>query len=444
MGWAGNDGFTLPRYEKFVMPNGLTVYLMEQHEIPLVYVSAVIPAGSVKDGNKYGLASLTADALLWGTQNYAKNQFQRQLDMLGATYEARVHRDWVKVSASFAKTDLDVVMPMLVEMITLPAFTGSEFEKRKNSLPVELAQIKESPLAAAINYYVRFLFGRHGLGNPIKGTNASISQITLADVKNFYKTYYQPSVSAIAIVGDFQTTAMKKKAQKWFQAWKGSGDIPKTEDIPFPVQDKSRMLLVNKPDAGEITFLIGSLGIKRSNPDYIQYHLVNNILGGSGFTSWITDELRVNEGLAYNAYSSISNYKDGGLFTVFCMTAKPIEALDKIMEILDRLHTKGLDPQSLEIGKNYMKGQFPLAYETPGNLADLLNDMFLFGFDESFINNFNKTVEEMTVGKSREIIAHYFPKDKLQMVMVGNIAQFRDSLKKYGEAIEKEITEEGY
>jgi len=444
IGRAEEDQFRLPKYEKFVMSTGLTVYLMEQHETPLIYFSAVIPAGAVKDGDRYGLASLTADALLWGTKNYTKNQVQRQLDVLGAAYNTQANRDWTKVSASFGKKDLDTVMPILTEIITLPAFVENEFEKRKSNLLVELAQVKESPITAAINYYFRFLFDRSGLGNPIKGTTSSVSRMTPEDVKTFYKSYYKPAVSAIAVVGDFQTAAMKKKIQQWFQAWNAGGDIPQTTAIPLPDHEKTRLLLVNKPDAGEISFLMGGLGIKRSNPDYIPYLLVNNVLGGSGFTSWITDEIRVDEGLAYWAYSTVPSYKDGGIFAVLCMTSKPIEALDKILEILDRLHTKGLDSKSLEIGKNYIRGQFPLGYETPGNLADLLNDMFIYGFNESFIDNFNKTIEEITVEKTREIIARYFPKNNLQMVLVGNIANIRDSVKKYGEVSEKEITDEGY
>lgn len=444
IGRAEEDQFRLPKYEKFVMSTGLTVYLMEQHETPLIYFSAVIPAGSVKDGDRSGLASLTANALLWGTRNYTKNQVQRQLDVLGAAYNTQANRDWVKVTASFGKKDLDTVMPILTEIITSPAFTENEFEKRKNNLLVELAQVKESPLNAAVNYYFRFLFDQNGLGNPVKGMTSPVSRLTPEDVKTFYKSYYKPSVSAIAVVGDFQTTAIKKKIQQWFQAWNAGGDIPQTTVIPLPDHKKTRLLLVNKPDATEISFLVGSLGIKRSSPDYIPYLLVNNVLGGSGFTSWITDEIRVDEGLAYWAYSTVPSFKDGGVFAILSMTPKPIEAIDKILEILDRLHTKGLDPQSLEIGKNYIRGQFPLGYETPGNLADLLNDMFLYGFDESFINSFNKTIEEITVEKTREIIDRYFPKNNLQMVLVGNISGIRDSVKKYGEVIEKEITEEGY
>jgi predicted Zn-dependent peptidase len=111
---------------------------------------------------------------------------------------------------------------------------------------------------------------------------------------------------------------------------------------------------------------------------------------------------------------------------------------------LDRLHTKGIDAETLESAKNYIKGQFPPDYETSGELARLLTDMFVYGFDESFINNFNKNVEEMTLTKAKEIIAKYFPKDNLQFVLIGKASEIRDRVKKYGEITEKEIKAEGF
>lgn len=442
-GWADNDQFQLPGYEKFVMETGLTVYLMERHQVPLIYVSAVVPAGAVKDGAKNGLASLTADALLFGTKSYPKSRIEKQLDLLGASYSTRAHRDWAKVSASFHKKDMETVMPILAEIIACPAFDAEEFEKRKQILLLELAQVKESPFAAGVDYYVKLLYGDHGLANPVRGMQPAASGITLEDVKAFYKDYYKPADSAIAVVGDFQTTDMKKKIREWFKVWDAEGNIPKTGGQPVPVHNKSRVLLVNKQDANEVVFLIGTMGIKRGNPDYLRYRLVNILFGGGGFSCWLLDELRVKRGLAYMIQTSAAGYKDGGIFAVICMTPKPREAIDGVLEQLDRLHNR-LDARSLETAKNYMRGQFPLALETSGNLADHLNDMFIYGFDESFINTFSKTVDDTTLAKAREIVAKYYPRENLQLVLVGKASDLRDIAKKYGEVTEKEIKAEGY
>jgi zinc protease len=149
------------------------------------------------------------------------------------------------------------------------------------------------------------------------------------------------------------------------------------------------MLLINKEDATETRFLIGNFGIKRSNPDYVAIQVVNTILGGR-FTSWLMEELRTNRGLTYNADSKFITYKNSGTFTIgsFTRTLTIVEAMDVALEILDQLHKQGIDKETLSSGKNFIKGQYPPKYETAGSIASLLTSMFVYNFDESFINDF--------------------------------------------------------
>jgi len=444
-GWAAGNNFRLPEYETFVMNNGLTVYLMEQHEVPLIYVSAVVPAGAVKDGEKYGLASLTADTLLFGTKTYTKNQMEEKLDFLGADYKTEADAEVTEISASFAKKDQDTVMPILKEIIADPIFDQKEFEKRKKRLLLQLERAKERPGAVIRFYYNKFLFGQHGYGNPIDGTRPSVSKITIEDIKNFYKTNYKPAESAIAIVGDFKIPEMKEKVNEWFNGWNARGSSKPMEAKPLPSFSRSRVLLVNKEDATETRFFIGGLGIKRSNPDYVAIQVINTILGGR-FTSWLNDELRVNAGLTYGAFSFFPAYKTSGTFIIgsFTRTPKTVEALDLALEVLGRLQKKEIDAKTLESAKNYIKGQYPPRYETAGALANLLTNMFIYGFDESFINDFQKNVDQITVEKAKEIVKKYFIKDNLQFVLIGKASEIRDKVKKYGEITEKEITAEGF
>ncbi|MCI0471727.1 MAG: insulinase family protein, partial [Candidatus Aminicenantes bacterium] len=145
--------FRLPQYEKFVMKNGLTVYLMEQHEVPLVNVSAAVPAGAVKDNDKYGLAFLTAEALLFGTKSYTKSQIEEKLDFLGAFYNTGADAETANITASFAAKDMDTVMPILKEIIADPIFDEKEFDKRKKRLLLELEQEKERPEDVIESYF---------------------------------------------------------------------------------------------------------------------------------------------------------------------------------------------------------------------------------------------------------------------------------------------------
>ncbi|MCU0289760.1 MAG: insulinase family protein, partial [Acidobacteria bacterium] len=148
--------FRLPAYEKFILENGLTVFLMEQHEVPLIFVSAEVPAGAAKDNGQYGLAYLTSEALLFGTKSYSKNQIEEKLDFLGALYFTDIDAEMTKVSASFAAKDLDIVLPVIKELIADPIFDESEFGKRKERLVLELEQQKESPGDVIRFYFNKF------------------------------------------------------------------------------------------------------------------------------------------------------------------------------------------------------------------------------------------------------------------------------------------------
>jgi zinc protease len=200
---------------------------------------------------------------------------------------------------------------------------------------------------------------------------------------------------------------------------------------------------VNKDDAKETTFLVSTLGVPRNHPDYVAMEVVNTVFGGR-FTSWLNEELRVNTGLTYGANSSFNRLKNSGSFSIstFTATKNTEAAIDKSLEVLDRLHTKGIDENTLTSAKNYIKGGFAPRYETSGQLANLLTSMFWYGFNESFINDFQKNVDELTVERVRGIVGRHFPKKNLQFVMVGKAEDIRKIAAKYGKVTEVQIKDE--
>jgi zinc protease len=437
--------FKLPAYEKITLKNGLTVYLMEHHGVPLIYVSAVFPAGAVRDAGKSGLAYLTAETLFSGTKNYRKKQIEENLEFLGANYYAYANLESAGISMSFINTDQDKVFPIVKEVIQDAVFDPAEFEKRKKRLLLELAQEKEQPSIVIGAYFNKFVFGSHGYGNPVYGTRASVKKIRSIDAQAFYNAHYRPEESALVIVGDFQTAQMKKKVQEYFEAWRVKKKTPPIERMPLSAFDKSRVLLVNKSDATETQFAFGALGISRNHPDYVTVQVVNTILGGR-FTAWLNDALRINAGLTYGAGSSFKTYKDSGTFVIssFTRTDTTVKTIDLALDVLNRLHTEGVDQETLTSARNYLIGQFPTLYETPGSLASLLAAMSVYGFDESFVNDFQKNVENVTVEEARNIIVKHFHKNNLQFVLIGKAAAIRDQVRKYGELIVKDIKSDGF
>ena len=444
-GAAPAQTFKLPPYQKFTLKNGLTVYLMEQHEVPLINVSAVFDAGAVQDAGRYGLANMTADALLFGSAKYTKAQLEEKAEFVGASLNTFAGKEVAKLTASFAVKDQDLLFDLIQDVLTKPTFDPAEFDKYKTRMLLQLTQQKESPRSVINNYFGRLVYDKHPYANPTTGTPSAVSAITAADARQFYQKNYTTDRAAIAIVGDFNPADMKTRITKLFGNWQtAAATSPKLGDPTFDFTG-NRVLLVNKDDARETTFLIGGKGIAQSNPDFIPVTVVNTILGGR-FTSWLNDALRVNSGLTYGANSGFSTYRKPGTFAIstFTKNSTTTEAIDLALHVLDSLHRTGIDEKTLASAKNYVKASFPPRYESAGALANLLTDMFSLGFDESFINNFQQNVDGLTVAKTRQIIDQYFPANNLQLVLIGKADAIRDKVKKYGTVTEKEIKADGF
>ena len=438
------QSFKVPNYTTFKLPNGLTISLMEQHDVPIISVSAVFSAGAIYDYDKAGLASLTATALKHGTKNFPKAKLDEELDFIGANVDTYATKEFSGLTSNFASKDKDKVLTIIKEIILNPVFDAAKFEKEKTRLLVSLEQQKESPRSVIGIYFDTLLFGSHAYGNVINGNNATVSKLTVKEVKDFYNSNYKPNDAAISIVGDFVTKDMKAMLTKLFSSWEKSS-IEKenlaAQSIILPTEN--RVLLVNKEDANEATYYIGSPGISRNNPDFVAIEVVNTLFGGR-FTSMLNDELRVNTGLTYGAGSRFRALKNGGSFFISTFTdAKTTEAaIDKTLEVLNKLHTIGIDEKSLNSAKNYVKGQFPPGYETNEQLASLLSQMFWYNFDKSFIDNFEKNVDGLDLAKANQIIAKYFPKDKLQFVIIGKSTDIKKVVEKYGKVTEVQIKDD--
>jgi zinc protease len=438
--------FKLPDYKTATLENGLTVYLMEKKDVPLISFSAVFDGGVIKDASVSGIASFTAEALRFGTTNYSKSQIDSLFNFYGSNVSTYANADYSGLYTQFIKDNAGTLLPVIKEIILTPSFPETEIEKRKQRWIAELDQAKESPRSVIGGYFNKHIFGDLPYGNPVNGTKSGITSITVEGIQDFYKTNYRPESSAIAVVGDFNASDMMKLLQNYFGGWVNNSP-KKLSDLrivntPF---ESPAVYLINKSNATETTFLIGSFGITMGNEDQTQIDVINTILGGR-FTSWLNDELRVNAGLTYGARSRFAKYKNTGTFYIstFTQTRNTEAAIDLALQTYNRLFEKGIDEETLLSAKNYVKGQFPPGYETAGSLASFLTQKYIYGLDDSIINNFENEVNGLRVDKANELIKKYFPKDSLQFVLIGKADEIRNIAAKYGRVTEKNIEEDSY
>jgi zinc protease len=438
--------FKLPDYETVTLDNGLTVYLMEKKDVPLISFSAVFDGGVIKDGSVSGIASFTAEALRFGTTNYSKSQIDSLFNFYGSNVSTYANSDYSGLYTQFMKENAETLLSVVKEIILSPSFPTDEIENRKQRWIAEIDQAKESPSSVIGSYFNKHIYGDSPYGNPGLGTKAGIESISVEKVKEFYAANYRPESSAIALVGDFNSSDMKKLIEEYFGGWKN--DYPKKLSdlmmVNTPFKNPS-VYLINKDNATETTFMIGSYGTTMSNEDQTQLDVINTILGGR-FTSWLNDELRINAGLTYGARSRFAQYKLTGTFYIstFTQTKNTEAAIDLALKTYNRLFEKGIDEESLLSAKNYVKGQFPPDYETAGSLAGFLAQKFIYGLDDSIINNFENEVNGLTIDKANELIDKYFPNNNLQFVLIGKADEIRDVVAKYGKVTEKNIEEDSY
>ena len=437
--------YTLPSYEKLTLDNGLSVYLMAQKEVPLIDISVVIKAGAIEDSEDAGLNYFTARNLTLGTKSLNKTELDQVIDFVGAEIFSTANLEFVTVGASLASKDSQKILPIVRDIVMAPRFDNDEFDKLKQRHILNVQQGKERPSSVINNYFNRLVFGNNGYGAVIKGDSQSIQALTLAQLKQHYNKWYQPKNSAVIVVGDFDSKAMKQQLSKLFSGWKNTSNVVATKVEKSAKAQQSNLLLVNKPDARQSTFLIGGKGIAKSNNDRVGLSVINTILGAR-FTSWLNDELRVNAGLTYGARSRFNSYSQDGSFAIstFTKTETTIEAIDLALKTYARLWEKGIDEQTLMSAKAYVKGQFPPQFETSTELASLLVNMYGYQFDESYINTFEQQVDSLTIDKTKQLIKQYFPQENLQFVVIGQADAIRDKLAKYGEISEVNINDVGF
>lgn len=442
---TANASYKLPEYQKLTLDNKLTIYLMEQKEVPLIDINVVVKTGAINDGTKPGLNTLTVANMELGTAQQTKDQIEESLDFIGAQLNANSGSELSGVSASFASKDQAKVLGIIRDVLISPRFDAKEFEKHKTRHLVRLEQQKESPRSVIGTYFNKVIFGDTGYGSAASGDSASVKAITLDDIKANHARWYQPQNTAVVIAGDFDSKTMLIRLKALFSGWQNGAAAQSTTPAPAKDFKQSNVLLVNKSDAIETRFLIGGKGVKRSNPDYVAITVINTILGAR-FTSWLNDELRVNAGLTYGARSNFSAYGHSGSFRIstFTKTSTTVEAIDLALKTYERLWKKGVDAKTLDSAKAYVKGQFPPKYETSRQLAQLLGSMFGYGFDEKFINTFEQQVNSLTPAKAAKIVEKYFPKENLQFVLVGKAEAIKDDVAKYGKVTTIEIKDAGF
>ncbi|HKF56251.1 MAG TPA: pitrilysin family protein, partial [Blastocatellia bacterium] len=274
---AQEPGIKVPPYKKVTLPNGLTLLLMERRQLPLVSFHLIVKTGSVADRTgKEGLAAVTAELLRKGTKARTADKISEELDFVGATFGTSSNPDYSTASAEFVKKDLASGLDLLADMLMNASFPQEEVTKALGRRIDGIKSAKDQAQAVIRTYFNSYLYGAHPYGRPTGGDEKSLAAITRDDVAGFYRDYYVPDNSILAIVGDFNAAEMERTITEKFGQWQ-SKPVAAIK-LPEPVAVKGKkLLLVDKPDSVQTFFILGNLGVSRTNPDRVYINVVNTL-----------------------------------------------------------------------------------------------------------------------------------------------------------------------
>ena len=435
----------LPPYKRQVLPNGIVLDIIPRHDVPLVTLRFVVRGGVESEPPELsGLASVTAEALRRGTTTRSADAFSLQLDELGATFVTAASMDASSLTTEFLAKDFEKGLTLAADALLRPSFPEAEMKKLLAQRIDAVKALKDNPGAAASEYYRSFFFGpQHPYGRPADAE--TLGRIDRKAIADYHKQMYAGRNLIIVVAGDVDPDTAAAAVTKEF------GDLPEGsayqwKQAKLPETKGARVGIVDRPDATETQFRIGTPGISRTDPDRIPLWLVNTLFGGR-FTSMLNEALRVNSGLTYGAGSFYDQNHLRGRISIssFTATATTIRAIDMAVDLLSRLAEKGITEQQLTSAKAYLKGTYPPQHlETPDQLADVLADIELFDLNRDEVDDLFARIDAVTVEQANAIARKYYSPGDLTFLLLGKASSFAEGMKKYdAKAVQVPITDPG-
>lgn len=403
------------------LPNDLVWLFSEQTNLPLVTMQLLVKAGTLAEPvGKEGLANLTASLLLSGTKKRTAAQIAQELDFLGARLKAEGGDDFASVSLTVLKKDLAPALDLLQDVLFNPVFAPEEIKRKVNQFKAALHSEEDEPMVVASRAFAQELYGSFPYGHPTLGTPAGLSTITRKDLVDFHRRYYRPNSAVLSIVGDLSPEEASRWVSRIFGAWAAS-PIPPWKLPPIPPLNERRVKVINK-DITQANIILGNLGMKRRNPDFYAFQIMNYILGGGGFASRLMDDIRVNRGLAYSVGSSFSPGLEPGPFSVSLETknATAGEAITRIVEQIRRIMTTPVTDTELGEAKSYLIGSFPRKMDSMAKRAGLLAYVEIYGLGLDYPWRYSELIQHLTPADIQKVADKYLQPDKYLLVVVGN------------------------
>jgi zinc protease len=414
-----------------VLPNGLRVVVVEREGVPLVSAQLLIASGGEIDPpDRAGLAALTAALLTEGTESRSAPQIAEAVDALGATLDSTARWDASLARVNVLSSKFEEALEILADVVRRPAFRDEEVERIRKQTLDELSIDLAEPSTIARYVAARVVFGPAAYGHSVQGTPGSLPKLRREDLVQTHKKYYRPDNAILVIGGRIGAEAAFRAAEHRFGGWeKPSEPLPAREAQGLP-EARSRVVVIDKADAGQAAVHITRAGLSRTDPDRFRGLVANAVLGG-GYSARLNQEVRIKRGLSYGAYSALDLRREVGPFLAVAQTKNEsgAEVAGLILGELERLAQEPVAASELVPRKASLSGAYARRLETINGLVDEVGRLALYGLGFDEINSFVDKVEAVKAEEIQKLMSERLATAGAHVVVVGDAKQFLDALK---------------
>ncbi len=432
----------MPKVERAVLPDGLKVILVEDHELPVVEMRILVRGGKVAEPQgKAGLSELFGEVhRTGGTRSMDGDQVDEFLERIGAKIESNVSDAYGSLSAKMLKENLDDVLPLYVQFLTEPAFAEEKVDLAKTHLYGVIARRNDEVMGLARREILKVIYGA---SSPYarQFEYADVDGLTREDLLAFHRAYYRPDNAVLAVWGDFDAAAMKDRLARAFAGWKAEGPKPEIPE-PFIFPPEPSVNYIEKKDVEQTFLFAGHLGLRLDDPDYPAVNMLSEILGGS-MASRLFTQIRTLKGLAYGAGGfMVPAYDHPGAFYFYTST-KPsttAEALKTLLEELNRIRTEPVTDEELDRAKQGYLNAYAFEFDSTSKIVNRLLTYDFYGYPPDFNTRLRDAIEKVTKEDVLKAAQKHLHVDQLAIVAVGVQEKFDRPLTEFGKVKVLDIT----
>lgn len=412
----------LPAIWEQKFSNGLRVLGIENREVPLVQFEIVIDGGELlEDINKVGVSNLLARMMTQGTQKKTPLELEEAIQQLGASINVFAGTEDIRISVNTLARNYEPTLALVEEILLEPRWDAKEFDLVKQRTISQIRQQEANPNAVAQNNYNLLIYGKDNIrSRNILGTVESVNSITLDDLKAFYNKSISPSVARMHVVGALDKTAITNPLTGLNKKWAAKRvEIPEYKTPAPPT--KSQIYFYDVPEAKQSVIRFGYPALAATDKDFYPATIMNYILGGGGFASQLTQQLREGKGYTYGINSNFSGTKSPGAFTIASgvRSNATLEAAQLVKSILQD-YAKNYSEKDLETTKGFLIKSNARAFETAGAKLDMLENISKYGWKYDYVKDREQIVKGMTVQQIKDLSQKYLDAGRMIWLVVGD------------------------